>query len=84
MLKIEVWRKVLKEGQREEDSGFKGNVKTKNRKKGNETLGSLTENLEGYRLKCAWKYRQGGASWSFEPNGIYVAKTLTESGNSPY
>ena len=67
-----------------EYTGFKGSVETKNRQKGNEKLASLRDNLEGCRLKRGQQYRQGGALWSFEPNGIDVAKTLTKSGNSCY
>lgn len=59
-------------------------METKNRQKGNEKLASLRDNLEGCRLKRGQQYRQGGALWSFEPNGIDVAKTLTKSGNSCY
>lgn len=59
-------------------------MEAKNRMQGNEKSDSRPENLQGCRLKHEHKYRQGGALWSIAPNGVYVAKTLTKSGNSPY
>lgn len=59
-------------------------MKIQNRRKEIETLESLTESLEGCRLECEHKYRQGGTLWSFEPNGIYVAKTLIKAENLLY
>lgn len=90
-LKIHVSRKDLKRSRdklralnSEEYTKFRADVKTKNRRKENERLESSTESLGECRFKYGHKYRWVRALWSFDPNGIYVANTLTKSANSPY